>query len=249
VARSAFRFSLDAVLACTPMTALVSGVGLGAAGYLAPAPALGAGGALVAAAGLYAERMQARSLRRRRRAERVRNRHEVTELRRTIAQLRLDVDAFQRALSDTEAAIAAQPVPAPTEKASSPRRTEPAVLEAARPAGEPTRPAGERPRPRHVAPAVVRVPAPVSEVAPDAGAGRPAVATVAIAQGWVQTAERDAESSPLPLQHAGPFVSRAGAGAGAGAEMAPPRRAFDTAGIPVLDPVPADRLRVTTVSG
>ena len=57
---------------------------------------------MVCAAGLYVERLQARSLRRRRRAERLRARHEVTELRRTIAQLRDDVDAFQRALLDTD---------------------------------------------------------------------------------------------------------------------------------------------------
>jgi hypothetical protein len=110
--RSVLRASVDLVLACAPMTSLVTGVGLGAAGYLVNAPGLAATGALVAGVGLYVERLQARALRRRRRAERMRNRHEVTELRRTIAQLRLDVETFQRALLDTEAAYAPRPEPA-----------------------------------------------------------------------------------------------------------------------------------------
>jgi hypothetical protein len=108
---SLLRASADLLVACAPMTSLVTGLGLGAAGYLVNAPAVAAGGAVVASAGLYVERMQARALRRRRRAERMRNRHEVTELRRTIAQLRLDVDAFQRALLDTGAALAARSLP------------------------------------------------------------------------------------------------------------------------------------------
>ena len=104
---SRLRVSADLVLACASMTSLVTGLGLGAAGYFVNAAGMAASGAVVAGAGLYVERMQARALRRRRRAERIRNRHEVTELRRTIAQLRLDVGAFQRALLDTEAALAA----------------------------------------------------------------------------------------------------------------------------------------------
>src|SRR5206468_2901336 len=61
------RTSVDVVVACAPMTSLVTGLGLGAAGYLLDAPGVAAGGAVVAAAGLYVERMQARALRRRRR--------------------------------------------------------------------------------------------------------------------------------------------------------------------------------------
>ncbi|HVN13424.1 MAG TPA: hypothetical protein VMT69_15120 [Kineosporiaceae bacterium] len=109
--RSRPRAVVEAVVACTPMTSLVAGLALGGAGCLAQVPGLAAGGAIVCAAGLYVERLQARSLRRRRRAERMRSRHEVTELRRTIAQLRQDVDAFHRALLDTEAVLAARNLP------------------------------------------------------------------------------------------------------------------------------------------
>ncbi|MGZ4602628.1 MAG: hypothetical protein ACXV0U_03405 [Kineosporiaceae bacterium] len=109
--RSRSRAVLDAVVACAPMTSLVTGLVLSGAGYFAQVPALATGGAVVCAVGLYVERLQARSLRRRRRAERMRSRHEVTELRRTIAQLRQEVDAFQRALLDTEAALAARKFP------------------------------------------------------------------------------------------------------------------------------------------
>src|SRR4051794_41853206 len=93
------------------MTSLVSGLGLAGLGLAGERPAVSAGGAVVCAAGLYVERLQARSLRRRRRAERLRARHEGTELRRTIAQLRQDVDAFQRALLDTGVVAAARPQP------------------------------------------------------------------------------------------------------------------------------------------
>ena len=116
---SPLRASADLVLACASMTSLVGGLGLGAAGYFLDMAGIAASGAVVVAAGLYVERMQVRALRRRRRAERMRNRHEVTELRRTIAQLRLDVDAFQRALLDTEAALAAQSLPV-TERSAEP---------------------------------------------------------------------------------------------------------------------------------
>jgi hypothetical protein len=105
------RALLDVVVACAPMTSLVTGLGLAAAGYLVDMPGVAATGAVVCAAGLYVERLQARALRRRRRAERMRSRHEVTELRRTIAQLRQDVDAFHRALLDTEAALSARSLP------------------------------------------------------------------------------------------------------------------------------------------
>jgi hypothetical protein len=196
--RSVLRASVDLVLACAPMTSLVTGVGLGAAGYLVNAPALAATGALVAGAGLYVERLQARALRRRRRAERMRNRHEVTELRRTIAQLRLDVETFQRALLDTEAAYAV--------------RAEPVAPEPA-------------------APAVPAVPA------------APAAASL---EGWVQTPERDAAlAAPLPAQQPSPFVAAASGSLPVVPEL-PPRRTFDTGGIPVLDPAPRDRLTVTT---
>ena len=101
----------DAVVASAPMASLATGLGLGGAGYAVQEPGVAASGAVVCAAGLYVERLQARSLRRRRRAERLRSRHEVTELRRTIAQLREDVDAFQRALVDTGAVLAARSLP------------------------------------------------------------------------------------------------------------------------------------------
>ena len=180
---SFLRASADLVVACAPMTSLVAGLGLGAAGYLVNAPGLAASGAVVAGAGLYVERMQARQLRRRRRAERMRNRHEVTELRRTIAQLRLDVDAFQRALLDTEAALAARSLPR---------------LPVAEPVAQPV---------------VVVLDEPVAE---------PVVVVLdEPVHAWVQTPDRD-----LP-------------------EL-PPRRAFDTGGIPVVDPAPRDRLSTTT---
>jgi hypothetical protein len=108
---SPLRASADLVLAAAPLSSLVIGLALGVAGCLVNVAGMAASGAVVVAAGLYVERMQARALRRRRRAERIRNRHEVTELRRTIAQLRLDVGAFQRALLDTEAALAALSAP------------------------------------------------------------------------------------------------------------------------------------------
>src|SRR3954469_21825535 len=65
---SFLRASGDLVVACAPMTSLVTGLGLGAAGYLVNAPGVAASGAVVAGAGLYVERMQARALRRRPRA-------------------------------------------------------------------------------------------------------------------------------------------------------------------------------------
>ena len=201
--RSILRASVDLVLACAPMTSLVTGLGLGAAGYLVNASGLAAGGTVVAGVGLYVERMQARSLRRRRRAERMRSRHEVTELRRTIAQLRLDVDAFQRALVDTGAVLTARALPL--------------LVQA----------------PPPVAAAVpVPVPVPV-EAAPGL-------------EVWVQTPDRDAaEHAPLPAQQPSPFVAAA-SGSLPVVPQLPPRRAFDTGGIPVLDPAPRDRLTVTT---
>jgi hypothetical protein len=199
--RSILRASVDLVLACAPMTSLVTGLGLAAAGWLVNAPGVAASGTLVAGVGLYVERLQARSLRRRRRAERMRSRHEVTELRRTIAQLRIDVDAFQRALIDTGAVLTARAVP----------------LLAPVPA----------------APA----PAPVPVAAP--------VVVASALDAWVQTPNRDAaEHSPLPAQQPSPFVA-AGGSLPVVPEL-PPRRTFDTGGIPVLDPAPRDRLTVTT---
>jgi hypothetical protein len=99
------------VCASAPMTSLVIGLGLAVVGYLLQDAAIAASGALVSGMGLAIERHQARILRRRRRAERMRSRNEVIELRRTIALLRQDVDAFQRALLDTEAALAARALP------------------------------------------------------------------------------------------------------------------------------------------
>jgi hypothetical protein len=152
--------------------------------------------------------MQARALRRRRRAERMRNRHEVTELRRTIAQLRLDVDAFQRALVDTEAALAAR---------SLPRLPVPeAAAAAARPVAPVAQPVAE--------PVVQPVAEPV--LAAVAVPGEPAAEPLIVdldepVHAWVQTGDRD-----LP-------------------EL-PPRRAFDTSGIGVVDPAPRDRLTAAT---
>src|SRR3954470_15897143 len=116
------------------MASLATGVGLGAAGYLLAQPGLAASGTLVAAVGLYVERLQARSLRRPRRPERMRNRHEVTELRRTIAQLRLDVGAFQRALLDTGAVLAAQSLPLLSPVGAPASQSLPPVVPAAEPA-------------------------------------------------------------------------------------------------------------------
>jgi hypothetical protein len=196
----------DAVVASAPMASLATGLGLGGAGYAVQAPGVAAGGAVVCAAGLYVERLQARSLRRRRRAERLRARHEVTELRRTIAQLRVDVDAFQRALLDTEAVLAARsqpllpPVPAPV----------PAPVAVSAPVA---------------APAPVAVPAPVlASVAvpvtvPDAGATDDVVVPIADveATAWVQTRERRPLAQPsLPSQAPSPFLPALAAAAPGG---------------------------------
>ncbi len=210
------------------MTSLAAGLGLGAAGYLVAEPGLAAGGSLVAAVGLYVERLQARSLRRRRRAERMRSRHEVTELRRTIAQLRLDVDAFQRALLDTEAALSARdlpllPQPAPVAPPrSADRRATPVVEPVPEPVAEPVvEPVAE--------PVVVPVAQPV---------GQPLVA-------WVQTPRRDtADVVPLPAQQPSPFVAAQSGPLPVLPEL-PPRRSYDTGGIPVLEPAPRDRLSTT----
>ena len=220
---SFLRASVDLVVACAPMTSLVTGLGLGAAGYLLDAPGVAAGGAVVAAGGLYVERMQARALRRRRRYERMRNRNEVTELRRTIAQLRLDVDAFQRALLDTEAALAARslprlPVPEPV--------AEPVIERIAEPVAEPVAQplAGVLDEPL-----IVDLDEPV--------------------HAWVQTADRDARADgdpgELPAQQPSPFVAAASSSLPVLPEL-PPRRTFDTGGIPVLDPAPSDRLTAVT---
>ena len=212
-----FRSSVDALVACAPMTSLVTGVGLGVAGYLAAQPGLATSGAFVAAAGLYVERLQARSLRRRRRAERMRNRHEVTELRRTIAQLRLDVGAFQRALLDTEAALAARDLPLLPRPSAAPAPAAP-VVPVAQPAAAPAL------TPVTPAPAV---PAPVAQPA-----------SVVVAEGWVQIQDRDvAEASPLREQRLSPYVA-AFTGSVPVSDSAPARRRpLDTGGIPCSNPL------------
>jgi len=211
------------------MASLATGVGLGAAGYLLAQPGLAASGTLVAAVGLYVERLQARSLRRRRRAERMRNRHEVTELRRTIAQLRLDVGAFQRALLDTGAVLAAQSLPLLT------------------PVAEPA----PRPLPRAEAPQPARaeVPEPARAEAPEPAPVEVAQpVALAVGEGWVQTRDRDAvDAAPLPARRLNPFISALSGSIPVAADEAPPARAsFDTGGIPVLEPAPRDRLSVTS---
>jgi hypothetical protein len=179
---------VDAVVASAPMTSLVSGLGLAGLGLAGERPAVSAGGAVVCAAGLYVERLQARSLRRRRRAERLRSRHEVTELRRTIAQLREDVDAFQRALLDTEAVLAARslpllpPVPAPAVRAALPAVTPAWTTPAATPVRDPRETAET-----HDDVVVV----PLADVE---------------ASEWVQTRERRPLARPsLPAQQPSPF--------------------------------------------
>jgi hypothetical protein len=228
------------------MASLTAGVGLGAAGFLLAEPGLAASGTLVAAVGLYVERFQARSLRRRRRAERMRNRHEVTELRRTIAQLRLDVGAFQRALLDTEAVLAARSLPLLTPVAEPASQSLPRVVPAPEPAP------AEAPEPvRAEAPEPVRAetPQPARVEAPEpARAGVPEPVALPVGEGWVQTPERDAvDAAPLPVQRLSPFVAALSGSIPVVADEAPPRRRiFDTDGIPVLEPAPRDRLSVTT---
>jgi len=183
---------VDAVVASAPMTSLVSGLGLAGLGYAGERPAVSAGGAVVCAAGLYVERLQARSLRRRRRAERLRSRHEVTELRRTIAQLREDVDAFQRALLDTEAVLAARSLPLlPSVAAPAVRGALPAVMPAVMPAWTapaPT-PVRDAQQPAETHDDVVVVPL------ADVEAGE-----------WVQTRDRRPLARPsLPAQQPSPF--------------------------------------------
>jgi hypothetical protein len=93
-----------------------------------------------------------------------------------------------------------------------------------------------------VAPAPVAAPVPLLVPAP-VQAAVPAAEPVVT---WVQTSDRDAaEQSPLPAQQPSPFVAAASGSLPVAAEL-PPRRSFDTGGIPVLDPAPRDRLTVTT---
>ena len=173
------RTCLDVLVASGPMTFLVTGLGLGAGGYALQQPAVAASGALAGAVGFSLERLQARALRRRRRAERLRSREEVTELRRTIAQLREEVDAFQRALLDTEAALAAGSLPLLV-----PVALEGQDLTAPAPA---TSAAGGDVQEEQV---VV-----VSLTRPEAS-------------DWVQTPARDAAGEvPLPAQRPTPFVA------------------------------------------
>jgi hypothetical protein len=183
---SALKTWWDAVVASAPMASLVSGLGLGGAGYLVERPGVAASGAVVCAAGLYVERLQARSLRRRRRAERMRSRHEVTELRRTIAQLREDVDAFQRALLDTGAAVAA--------------RSQPLL--------PPVPVAAPLSVPAPVA-ASLSVAAPAAPVLAEATDDVVVVALADVeATAWVQTRERrPLAQPPLPSQASSPFVA------------------------------------------
>jgi hypothetical protein len=160
-----------------------------------------AGGAVVCAAGLYVERLQARSLRRRRRTERLRSRHEVTELRSPIAQLREDVDAFQRALLDTGAVLAARSLPLLPPVAAP---AVPALLPAGVPAAVPVRTAP------------VPAPVPVQAAAANTRTPEPAephedVVVVPLADveasGWVQTRERrPLARPPLPAQQPSPFT-------------------------------------------
>ncbi len=234
--QSPLRASADLVVACAPMTSLVAGLGLGAAGYLLATPGLATAGAVVAAVGLYVERLQARTLRRRRRAERMRNRHEVTELRRTIAQLRLDVDAFQRALLDTEAALSARSLPLLPRVAAAAAPAAPAPIPVTEPAAAPV-PVADRP---------VAEPAPVADPVAEPVAEPVAVPVVEPVVAWVQTRERDAvDAALLPAQQVSPFVAEHSGPLPVLSEL-PPRRTFDTGGIPVLDPAPRDRLSVTT---
>jgi translation initiation factor IF-2 len=181
----------DGVVASAPLTSLAAGLGLGGVGYAVHEPGVAASGAAVCAAGLYVERLQARSLRRRRRAERLRARHEVTELRRTIAQLRVDVDAFQRALVDTGAFLAARslpllpPVPAPVAAPATP----------AAPVAAPV-----------VVPVAV---AAAARVAPSEEADDVVVPLADVeATAWVQTRERrPLAQPPLPSQAPSPFLA------------------------------------------
>jgi hypothetical protein len=161
------------------LVSLAVGLGLAVAGYLLQQPVVAAGGVLASAAGLYAERSRARSLRRRRRAERIRSRHEVTELRRTIAQLRGEVEAFRRALLDTEVGLAGSTCPLP-DPVAVPAVREPGQPVAAHPAEQPVPPPHEE---EHA----VVVPLAQAE-----------------AENWVQVRARDAaENAPLPAQQLG----------------------------------------------
>jgi hypothetical protein len=66
---------------------------------------------------------------------------------------------------------------------------------------------------------------------------------------WVQTEDRNlpstGERAPLPAQQPSPFVA-AESGPLPVLPALPPRRTYDTGGIPVVDPAPRDRLTVTT---
>jgi hypothetical protein len=189
------RTGVDIVVASGPITFLVAGLGLGAGGYALEQPAVAASGALAGAVGFSLERLQARALRRRRRAERLRSREEVTELRRTIAQLREEVDAFQRALLDTEAALAAGslpllvPVAEAQDLAASASEPAPASKPASAPAAQP-----------HIG----GVDAQEEEVVVVA-------LTHAEASDWVQTPPRDAAGQvSLPARRPTPFIAAVG---------------------------------------
>ncbi len=233
------------------MASLTAGVGLGAAGYLLAEPGLAASGTLVAAVGLYVERFQARSLRRRRRAERMRNRHEVTELRRTIAQLRLDVGAFQRALLDTEAVLAARSLPLLTPVAEPASQVLPRVVPAAEPArAEPARvEAPEAVRAEAPEPVRAEAPEPVRAEAPEPAV--PRLPSPSRSQ-WARAGCRPPSGTPsmprpCPFSGSAPSSRRCSGSLPVVADDAPPRRRiFDTGGIPVLEPAPRDRLSVTT---
>lgn len=187
------RTGVDIVVASGPITFLVAGLGLGAGGYALEQPAVAASGALAGAVGFSLERLQARALRRRRRAERLRSREEVTELRRTIAQLREEVDAFQRALLDTEAALAAGslpllvPVAEAQDLAASASEPAPASKPASAPAAQP-----------HIGGADAQEEEEVVVVA----------LTHAEASDWVQTPPRDAAGQvSLPVRRPTPFIA------------------------------------------
>ena len=101
----------DAVLACAPVASLFGALGLGGTGYLTHRPDLAACGALVGGLGMYAERLQARDVRRRARRDRSRFRTETAALMSTVDELRREVRAVRhdmdRMTSQHAAALAA----------------------------------------------------------------------------------------------------------------------------------------------
>jgi len=221
----------DAVVACAPMTSLISALGLGGTGYLAGRPGIAACGAVVGGAGIYAERLQARQLRQRARRDRDRFRLEAREMSRTVDELRREVAAVRE---DMEACVEASTAALQMALAELAGRTatpaEPAVPVTVPVAAPPVVPAVVPAAPAAVPAAAAAVPAdlPVREPAPVPVQAPATPVPVAARMPWVSPAAA-ARRSALWVQEARPVA-------------APFEGTMNTGRIPVLDPGPSNRI-------